>query len=173
MAEVAEYWHQVVKINDYQRKRFAQLIISHFGDQIAKKRIALLGWAFKKNTNDSRESPSIYVSEILLTNGAHINIYDPQVPSQQIINDLENKLLANNIKTKEIDKILSRVTIIEDLYDCFNKVDAIAILTEWDIFKDLNWKKIKKISRKPPYIFDGRLIVSKNKLPKEFNLITI
>ena len=173
LEEVAEYWHQVVKINDYQRERFAKLIISNLGAQLDKKRIALLGWAFKKDTNDSRESASIYVSEILLNHGADINVYDPQVPSEQILNDLENRLLVNNLNKKEIDEILSRVTIIKDLYDCFNKVDAIAILTEWDMFRDLNWRKIKKTSTKTPYIFDGRLIVSKKKLPKEFNLITI
>jgi len=149
LEEVAEYWHQVVKINDYQRERFAKLIISNLGAQLDKKRIALLGWAFKKDTNDSRESASIYVSEILLNHGADINVYDPQVPSEQILNDLEKRLLVNNLNKKEIDEILSRVTIIKDLYDCFNKVDAIAILTEWDMFRDLNWRKIKKSQIKP------------------------
>ena len=171
--EVAEYWHQVVKMNQYQRRRFASLIISNFNNNIEKKLIAFLGWSFKKDTNDSRESSSIYVAENLLIEGAFLNIYDPEVSKEQIINDIKNILTVKNLTKSEIKNILKRVNIIDDLYDCFDKVDSIAILTEWDIFKNLNWQKIEKLTGKSITVFDGRMIISKKKLPKQINLITI
>ena len=79
LEEVAEYWHQVVKINDYQKERFAKKIIDHFGGDLTRKTIAILGWAFKKETNDSRESAAIYVAEKLFKAGAIILVYDPLV----------------------------------------------------------------------------------------------
>ena len=87
--EVAEYWHQVVKINNYQKDRFAQKIIDYFGDDLAEKKIAILGWAFKANTNDSRESPAIYVAEKLFKAGANLEIYDPMVSKESIFRDID------------------------------------------------------------------------------------
>ena len=86
--EVAEYWHQVVRINDYQKERFAQKIINHFNGDLTGRTIAILGWAFKANTNDSRESASIKVSEILFKRGASLSIYDPKV-EKTILNDIK------------------------------------------------------------------------------------
>ena len=88
--EVAEYWHQVVKINDYQKNRFAQKIIDHFGGDLTGKTIGILGWAFKTNTNDSRESAAIYVTKKLIDKGGKINIYDPLVNQNRIEKDLLN-----------------------------------------------------------------------------------
>ena len=87
--EVAEYWHQVVKINDYQKERFAQKIIDYFDGDLTGKRIAILGWAYKANTNDSRESPAIYVAEKLFKAGATLLIYDPQVSEDSMFNDID------------------------------------------------------------------------------------
>ena len=87
--EVAEYWHQVVKINDYQKDRFAQKIIDHFGGDLTGKRIVILGWAFKANTNDSRESAAIYVAEKLFKAGATLEIYDPMVSKESIFSDID------------------------------------------------------------------------------------
>ena len=89
LEEVAEYWHQVLKINNYQKQRFAQKIIDHFEGNIRGKKIAILGWAFKANTNDSRESASIHVSEILYKNGAFLQIYDPMVSHKNIKKDIK------------------------------------------------------------------------------------
>ena len=88
--DVAEYWHQVVKINDYQKDRFAKKIIEHFGGNLTGKKIGILGWSFKANTNDSRESAAIKVSEILFNSGATLSIYDPKVQKKTISNDIEN-----------------------------------------------------------------------------------
>ena len=135
LEEVAEYWHQVVKINDYQKKRFAQIIINHFGGDLVGKKILVLGWAFKPNTNDSRNSPSIDVAIKLLNAGALLKIYDPKVKKELIFQDLN---LDGEINEKV--EILNR-NKLNDTFDC-----AI-ILTAWQEFKSL------KLQTK--FIFDG------------------
>jgi len=144
--EVAEYWHQVVKINDYQKERFAQKIIDHFGGDLTGKTIAILGWAFKANTNDSRESSSIKVSEILFKNGANISIYDPMVTKSNIQNDIMSFWDKKLLKPEYEDKI-QIITFRKDL----DNLDAYLILTEWDEFKDLSYLNSNSI-------FDGRNI---------------
>ena len=145
--EVAEYWHQVVKINSFQKRRFAFKVIDHFGGNLNGKSIGILGWAFKANTNDSRESSSIYVSEYLFRAGANLIIYDPQVSSAKIKDDI-NKYWEHLPSKNEFEngvKISSKIPL---------QVDAIAILTEWEEFKKVQFKNIP--------IFDGRRILNKN-----------
>ena len=132
--EVAEYWHQVVKINDYQKERFAQKIIDNFGGDLNGKTIGVLGWAFKANTNDSRESPSIYVSKYLLNAGAKIRVYDPMVKKEQIYSDVE--LVVSNHKKDSLIVKDSLITAVEG-------VDAVAVITEWDEFKAIYPGKFK------------------------------
>ncbi len=144
--EVAEYWHQVVKINDYQKDRFAQKIIDHFGGDLTGKKIAILGWAFKANTNDSRESAAIYVSEKLYNAGASIEIYDPMVPQNKIKKDINSFW---NIGTLNHSLDFSKISINQKL-NFLNSCDALAILTEWEKFKLIQLEKIK--------VFDGRNI---------------
>ena len=147
--EVAEYWHQVIKINDYQKDRFAQKIIDHFGGDLTRKRIAILGWAFKANTNDSRESAAIYVAEKLHKAGAAIEIYDPMVSEESIYSDVY-------FYWKEIPKThKDRFEVLKGSPN-FNNVDTCAIVTEWEAFKHLDFKK--------SMVFDGRNILKKNKL---------
>ena len=149
--EEAEYWHQVVKINDNQKKRFAQKVIDHFDGNLTGEKIAILGWAFKANTNDSRESASIKVSEILYETGASITIYDPLVQKRSIVNDIES------LWETEVDLNYKRINIVEKLSET-NECNSFVILTEWDEFKliDLEESKI---------IFDGRNInQNKNKI---------
>ncbi len=152
--EVAEYWHQAIKINDYQKDRFAQKIIDHFGGDLTGKTIAILGWAFKANTNDSRESAAIYVAEKLFAEGANLKIYDPMVARKTIINDIQ-------FYWKEIPdskKVQNRIFIEMSLDDTCEKVDAIAILTEWEAFK----MKYFNYNRFQSKIFDGRGIIKKS-----------
>jgi UDPglucose 6-dehydrogenase len=147
----SEYWHQVVKINDNQKKRFAQKVINHFDGHLNGKRIAILGWAFKANTNDSRESASIKVSEILYRNGASITIYDPMVQKTSIENDIESLW-----ETKDAlnDKRINIVEKIKDTKQC----DIFVILTEWEEFRHIDLEESK-------IIFDGRNInLNKNKI---------
>ena len=144
--EVAEFWHQVVKINDYQKERFAQKIIHHFGGDLNGKTIAILGWAFKANTNDSRESAAIYVAKKLYLAGASLQIYDPMVSKESIFNDI-NLYWANS--KFRVDK---RIVLLESL--SFKNSDAIAILTEWDEFRKIDFNKSK--------VFDGRNILKES-----------
>ena len=144
--EVAEYWHQVVKINDYQKNRFAQKIIDHFSGDLTDKTIAILGWAFKANTNDSRESAAIYIAEKLYRAGANLVIYDPKVSKEKIKDDFnfywKNKLL----------KPESRIKIINETKREFGERDIVAIITEWEEFKSFDYSKAT--------VFDGRHILN-------------
>ena len=101
--EVSEYWNQVIKINDYQKERFAKKIMTSLFDTVSGKKITLLGWAFKKNTNDTRESAAIYIADILIENGAQICVYDPKVSEQQMLSDLDN---LNSRSSEENKKAL-------------------------------------------------------------------
>ena len=139
--EVAEYWHQVVKINDYQKMRFTQKIIDHFGGDLTGKTIGILGWAFKANTNDSRESPAIYVTKKLANDGAQIKIFDPLVSSSAIIKDLEDYNINKDA-----------CLICSDIDECIHAVELIAILTETPLYRDLG---------KEVPIYDGRGINKK------------
>ena len=140
--EVAEYWHQVVKINDYQKNRFAQKIIDFFEGDLTGKTIAILGWAFKANTNDSRESASIYVAEKLYKAGATLYIRDPLVTQQRIWKDIED-YWDKEISNKHQERIFIYDTHIKNL----TNVDAVGILTHWKEFDNIN------LSGKP--IFNG------------------
>ena len=142
--EVAEYWHQVVKINDYQKDRFAQKIIDHFGGDLTGRTIAILGWAFKANTNDTRESATIFVAEKLYKAGANLEIYDPGVSNTTIENDI------NSFWKNDFDQIKNKVEILYNPPN-FNKIDISVILTEWKEFKSLDFKR--------SIIFDGRNIL--------------
>jgi len=145
--EVAEYWHQVVKINDYQKERFAQTIIDHFGRDLKGKTIAILGWTFKANSNDSRESASIFITEKLLKFGANITIYDPMVDYNNIYEDLTLHF-GDVIKSK-----FNRIAFVKNIKS-IKDADAYAILTEWEEFKNFDFSKLK--------VFDGRRIIESN-----------
>jgi len=153
LEEVAEYWHQVIKINDYQKKRFAQKIIDVLGGKVINKKITILGWAFKAKTNDSRESPAIYVAEKLYQAGAIVQIYDPMVSKESILRDINFYW-----KKSTNENLQSRVKILES-FDENDQINAIAILTEWEEFKTINFSG--KI------VFDGRNILEN----KEINYI--
>ena len=151
LEQEAEYWHQVVKINDNQKERFAQKVVDYFNGNLTGINIAILGWAFKANTNDSRESASIKVSEILYKSGASITIYDPMVHKRTILNDMESLW---DTKANLNDK---RITIVEKISE--TKIcDTFVILTEWEEFKLIDVEESK-------IIFDGRNInQNKNKI---------
>lgn len=135
--EVAEYWLQVLKINDYQKRRFSEKIINSFNGNIQGKTITILGWAFKPNTNDSRESPAIYVGYDLLKAGAILKIYDPMVKRNRIIEDLQNLIEQDlEIKSKKFE-VINRIEIYSKIELAINNTDAISVLTEWDEFRNI------------------------------------
>ncbi len=156
--EVADYWEQVIIMNDYQKRRFAENIISTLYNTVSGKKIALYGWAFKKDTNDTRESAAIYVADLLLEEQAEIIVYDPKVKEDTIYNDLD---YLNSRDPKENRRLLK---VVNDPMEAANDAHAIAILTEWDEFKTLDWNKIYSEMLKPAFVFDGRRILEREKM---------
>lgn len=158
LTEVANYWEQVILINDHQKTRFAEKIIRSMYNTVNGKKIAFLGWAFKKNTNDTRESAAIYVADHLLDEQAQISVYDPKVQENQIYKDLDY------LATRSADENKELLKVINDPYEVAKDAHGLAILTEWDEFKDLDWKRIKESMKKPAFLFDGRKLLDKQKL---------
>ena len=130
--EVAEYWHQVVKLNDYQKDLFAEKIINNFKGELKIKTVTILGWAFKPNTNDSRESPAITVAAKLLIAGFKIYIFDPKVSKKRIINDL-----------KDLSFDSSKLIICDSVEQSIENTKVVAVLTEWQEFKEIDLNKHK------------------------------
>lgn len=159
LKEVSQYWEQVIIINNYQKSRFVSEIISSMHNSVSEKQITLLGWSFKKNTNDSRESAAIDVAKALIEEEAFICVYDPKVSKDQILRDLKNSGLSE-IQIKSYLKIYSSSD------EAILNSHSIVILTEWDEFKNLEWSKIYSKMSKPSFIFDGRKILNKKNLEK-------
>lgn len=156
LPEVADYWNQVVIMNEYQKTRFADRIVKKLFNTITNKRIAVLGFAFKKDTGDTRESASISIINKLLQENANVMIYDPKVPESQIQSDL--------LEVNPIEIYKKRVTVCESAYEACKGVDAVLIMTEWDEFKTLSYEKIYATMNKPAFLFDGRLILDAKRL---------
>ena len=150
--EVANYWEQVVNINLWQQNRITLLIIKSLFGTLSNKKLAIFGFSFKANTNDTRESPSINISNNLLQEGAQLSFYDPKVNSRQILRDLKNGIDQKNI------------LISETAFEAAVGADAVIILTEWNEFKDLDWEAIYKVMRRPSWLFDARICLEKNYL---------
>ena len=158
--KVADYWEQVMNINNWQKERISTLIVHSFFGTLTNKKIVILGFAFKSNTNDIRESPAISIARNLIDNGAHIVVNDPKVSKKQI----EKELL---LKEFEKDIISGGKWNFEcDIFSASKDADAILIITEWEEYTKLNWQKITKLMRKPTWIFDSRKIIPKEKLKK-------
>ena len=156
--EVAEFWNQVIKINQYQKTRFSEKIISDLGGDVKEKVVSILGWAFKKNTNDSRESASIEITLNLLLAGLKVRIYDPMVKKSSILMDLESLLKIKKHSKTEINSFMKSVNIFDNHIEAIEKSHAVAILTEWDEFKTYEWDNILK-NYPSLIVFDGRNIV--------------
>ncbi len=160
LQEVADYWRQVVKMNDYQKRRFSRRIVQTLFNTVSGKRIAIFGFAFKKDTNDTRESSAIYVCRDLLEERAKLAIYDPKVEPEQIYHDLGIS------PTLEDGSPNPAVTICKDPYEAAYGAHAVAILTEWDEFKqeNMDYERIYKSMQLPAFLFDGRNITDCRKL---------
>ena len=156
--EVADYWEQVVIMNDHQKRRFSHNIVQTLYNTVSGKKIAFLGWAFKKDTNDTRESAAINVADHLLHEQAHIAVFDPKVKVKQVVSDLVY------FDSRSEDDIQKGVVVFEDPYEACKEAHAIAILTEWDEFKEYDWKRIYDNMKKPAFVFDGRNILDAKKM---------
>jgi UDPglucose 6-dehydrogenase len=156
--EVADYWEQVIIMNDHQKRRFSSRIVQTLYNTVSGKKITFLGWAFKKDTNDTRESAAIYVADDLINEHANIAVYDPKVSNKKIMEDL------NYLETRTAEQNASSVTSFSDPYEACQNAHAIAILTEWDEFTQYDWQKIYDSMQKPAFIFDGRNVLNASEL---------
>jgi UDPglucose 6-dehydrogenase len=148
LPEVAAFWNSVVTMNDWQKSRFAGRIVKELFNTVAGKKIAVLGYAFKKDTNDTRESAAINICRNLLVEHAKVCVYDPKVPADEIKTDTLGKGVENPL-----------LTIAKDAYEACAGAHAIAIVTEWDEFRTLDYARIFAGMPKPAFLFDGRNIV--------------
>jgi len=157
LPEVANYWKSVIDLNDWQKKRFSEKIVKTLFNTVAEKKIGILGFAFKKDTNDTRESAAIYVCRDLLIERAHLAIYDPQVSLEQMVSDLEQVGITN---ARDLVKS-GAISQVSDAYQAADGAHAVAILTEWGEFRDLDFTKIFNSMLKPANLFDGRNILDR------------
>jgi UDPglucose 6-dehydrogenase len=162
--EVADYWEQVIIMNDHQKRRFSRNIVQTLYNTVSGKKITFLGWAFKKDTNDTRESAAIYVADDLINEQANIGLFDPKVPFQQVLSDLDY------LETRSSEENQKYINSYENPYEACKDAHAVAILTEWDEFKDYDWQKIYDNMLKPAFIFDGRNILDAAKM-KEIGFV--
>ena len=153
LPEVANYWEQVISMNEYQKERFVRRILSSMFNTVSGKKIAILGYAFKKDTNDARESPAIGVCKRLLNEKAKLSIYDPKVESTTILSSLKTQL-GNDENIEIAGSVLEAVT----------DSHCVVVLTEWDEFKEVNFKEVYSLMHKPASLFDGRNILNLNEL---------
>lgn len=154
LPEVAAYWEQVIRMNDWQKSRFARHIVHTLFNTVAGKRIAVLGFAFKKDTNDTRESAAIYVCRDLLLEQAHVALYDPKVEPEQARRELAAVGVPEDVLARQL-------TICNDPHEAAEKAHALAVLTEWDSFRKLDWQRVYDHMYKPAFLFDGRNILDR------------
>jgi UDPglucose 6-dehydrogenase len=158
LQEVADYWHQVILMNNHQRNRFVKNIVKTLYNTVSGKTIAFLGWAFKKDTNDTRESAAIYVADQLIDEQATIKVYDPKVSGAQMQSDLN---YLNKRTEAENKNYLQTET---DPYKALGGAHAIAVLTEWDEFRTYDWQRIYDNMQQPAFVFDGRNVLDREAL---------
>jgi UDPglucose 6-dehydrogenase len=153
LPDVADYWEQVVRVNDWQKRRFVQRMVRTMFNTIAGKRVAVLGFAFKKDTNDTRESAAIDVCSALLAEKARLAVFDPRVPPEAIIKEIGR---SSGLRP---DQLAERVVCEEDSYGAAASADALIVMTEWDEFRSLDFERIYHSMKKPAFAFDGRNIL--------------
>ena len=163
LPEVAEYWKWVVRMNDYQKESFARRVIHDMFDTVAGKHLAMFGYAFKKDTGDTRETAAAYVSKILLEEQAHIVAYDPKTTETSMYMELEYTCGVSEATCPQLKKDM---VMVKDPYEAAKGAHAILVMTEWDMFKDLDYERIYADMQKPAFLFDGRNILDHAKLRK-------
>ena len=168
LPEVAAYWEQVVLMNDYQKRRFSTAVVKTMFNTVSDKKIAIWGFAFKKDTNDTRESAAIYVCRDLLEERARLTIYDPKVGLNKIKQELIYLFSSEfgTLSEKHRQLIDENVEVANSAEAAASGAHAIAVLTEWDEFKEVDFDAIYRSMKKPAFLFDGRNLMDVEKLNK-------
>ena len=167
LPEVADFWEEVVHLNIWHQHRISKLVVQKLFGTISNKKITILGFAFKANTNDTRESAAIQICKDLLEEGAELLIHDPKVDPAQIANDLGKnpKLFKNDSLSSDNNE--SDWSFVNNVYEGFKNSDAILILTEWEEYSQINWEEAARLMRKPAWVFDARSIINFESIKKE------
>jgi UDPglucose 6-dehydrogenase len=155
LPEVATYWEQVIGLNNWQQTRISRLLVQRLFGTVTGKRLAILGFAFKANTNDTRESPAIRISLDLLEEGAQLAIHDPKVTTSQIAADLGKAPSDPSLDLQSEGTWHS----VNNVADAVQGADAVLILTEWDQYRELDWPILARRMRTPAWVFDTRSVV--------------
>ena len=161
LTEVAKFWEEVVNINRWNQSRISKIVVEKLFGSIAQKKIVILGFAFKANTNDTRESAAIQICKDLINEGAELIIHDPKVNPLQIQNDLQIEPLSK----RNLEKIILKNNKtgnwrLSKNLDIFENAQAVLVLTEWDEYKNIKWENVIKKMVKPAWVFDSRSIVN-------------
>ena len=170
LPEVAEFWESVVKLNDWHQHRISKLIVKKLFGTLSEKKICILGFSFKANTNDTRESSAINICKDLLDEGAILNIHDPKVSPNQIAKDLGLNQINNLNNTDQIDNN-GKWQFFNSIEEAASGVHAILVLTEWEEYSKIQWKLIAKKMISPAWVFDSRsILISKEVIAANLNL---
>jgi len=154
--DVAAYWQSVVELNAWQQHRIARLVVQRLFGTVTGKRIAVLGFAFKADTNDTREAPAIRICQDLIEEGAQLAIYDPKVSETQISTDLSCEPGHTPLGREASGD--GTWQYVSSPAQAVVEADAVLILTEWHSFAELNWQELSSLMRKPAWLFDARSI---------------
>ena len=149
LTEVAEYWESVIKINGWQENRFIRTILENMFNTVAGKRIALFGFAFKAETGDTRESPALVIARGLLEERAHVVITDPK---------------ALDHARQDLHDVKEGLSFEADPYCAAEGAHAVALLTDWKLYQDLDYQRILRSMERPAFVFDGRNLLDHKKL---------
>ena len=167
LPEVADYWESVVHLNTWQQHRISRLVVQRLFGTVTGKRLAILGFAFKADTNDTREAPAIRIAQDLLEEGAQLAIHDPKVESAQISRDLRQDAEVPDAGTGMTAKTLSGQGAwwaAGSVEQAVAGADAVLILTEWTQYRTLDWKDLSARMRRPAWVFDARAVADPNQV---------
>jgi UDPglucose 6-dehydrogenase len=164
LPEVAHYWDQVIVMNEFQKRRFSRIMIREMFDNVRGKKIAIFGFAFKKDTGDTRETPAIDVVGALIEEGAQVHIYDPKVKAEQVFADM--KYYVSEKSTNKHINVKDFVVVEKTALEAATNAHAIAVMTEWDEFKTMDYERMFSLMETPSFVFDGRNVLDHEKLEK-------
>ena len=153
LPEVADYWESVVQLNTWQQHRIARLVVEKLFGTVTGKRLAVLGFAFKADTNDTREAPAIRICADLLEEGAQLAIHDPKVDTAQMARDLRQEQVAQLEPGG-----MGSWSRMESIEAAVAGADAVLVLTEWSQYRQLNWADLAGRMRRPAWLFDARAV---------------
>ena len=168
LPEVGAFWEGVIKLNNWHQHRISKLIVKKLFGTVTGKKISILGFAFKANTNDTRESAAINICKDLLEEGAILSIHDPKVETWQISKDLKSECLnlSNNDNNTHAISNNSKWSFSENIYEAVQGSDALLVLTEWEEYSLIDWEMVSKIMRRPSWVFDARSILKPEEVKK-------